>query len=149
MIIIFFIKILKMYLIKQCFQDVKLEFRRVPECRILHHLPQTPGRTATAHYAVGQPAKRVERPLHVMEGYQVKKLRSPAGYLLTFSYFLPLTYHVCLPVINWGCNLIAAYSHLIFSNYVSPFNVNGQDYTRVSGMFENVFYSLCKKHISF
>ena len=42
---------------KYCFQDVKCqkEFRRVPECRILHHLPQTPGRTATAQSAVGHP----------------------------------------------------------------------------------------------
>jgi hypothetical protein len=32
-------------------------------------LPQTPCRTATALCAVGQPAKRVEGPLHVVEGY--------------------------------------------------------------------------------
>jgi hypothetical protein len=32
-------------------------------------LPQTPCRTATALCTVGQPAKRVEGPLHVVEGY--------------------------------------------------------------------------------
>ena len=31
--------------------------------------PQTPGHTATVLCAVGQPALRVEGPLHVMEGY--------------------------------------------------------------------------------
>ena len=48
-----------MYLIKYCFQGVKLEFRRVPECRILYHLPQSfggpsaaPSHTATALYVV-------------------------------------------------------------------------------------------------
>ena len=51
--------------------------------------PQTPGRTATALCPVGQPALQVEGPLHVVEGYQVKKLRGPAGYLLTSSYFYP------------------------------------------------------------
>ena len=97
-----------MYLIKKSFQNVKLEFRRVSECRILHHLPQsfwgleqpqTPGRTSTALCAVDQPPSRVnyvEGPLHVVEGYQVKKLRDPAGYLL----FLISTPGVIPMVIN-------------------------------------------------
>jgi hypothetical protein len=69
----FFYKILKIYLIKYCFQDVKCqkEFRGVPECRILHHIPQTPGRTATAQSVVGHSALRVEGPLPVVECYYV------------------------------------------------------------------------------
>ena len=43
----------------------------------------------------------LEGPLRVVEGYQVKKLGGPAGYLLTFSYFYPsngFTVHVNLNV---------------------------------------------------
>ena len=60
-----------------------------PELTGALSFPQTPGRTATALCAVGQHVSRVEGPLHVVGGYQVKKLRGPAGYFLTFSYLYP------------------------------------------------------------
>ena len=60
-----------------------------PELTGTLSFPQTPGRTATALCAVGQHVSRVEGPLHVVGGYQVKKLRGPAGYFLTFSYLYP------------------------------------------------------------
>ena len=49
-----------------------------PELTGALSFPQTPGRTATALCAVGQHVSRVEGPLHVVGGYQVKKLRGPA-----------------------------------------------------------------------
>jgi hypothetical protein len=77
-------KLLKLinYLFYKNFENVpyKIVFSRcqirVQESARMHdfvpfspELPQTPCRTATALCAVGQPAKRVEGPLHVVEGY--------------------------------------------------------------------------------
>jgi hypothetical protein len=52
------------------------------QCRILHHLPQS----------FPRPSAVQQLPLHVVEGYYVKKLRGSAGYLLTFPYFYPYMY---------------------------------------------------------
>ena len=63
-------------------------------------------------------AKRVERPLHVVESYQVKKLRGPAGYLFLPLYIVNECFARQLPYFNLLLDILMFCFYII----ISPFS---------------------------